>query len=1715
MKKKLYFLFVFLILITSLVIWRKPLSLSTTRIAFKYLSEKSLGEPIDFEALKFEKGRVILTAPKLGDERRVSKDGGLYLEAEKAIISYDLDWFHKTLELNIDLKRPDIKVVKTKDAYKAIKNLFSSKVAYIDIKTYFKVDKGTLSLIEDSKVQDLNFNFETKEVAQSQVIAHLNLSKEDSHLDGFFHKKEEGLDFKLDFEEVEVGSILSMSDYVLDLIGKPTLPLEDAKGLLHGSVSVLLQPGHLPMAQVKADVSQFQFKSPDRYLSAQIPKLFLSLETLNKVSSQESLTLESLIQNSFGSLYIPTGSNLSHQLNETLIWEAKDLKGRLIFSKDQPSKFNFDGNLKVEGQESQVALIGLGHLTSPRGEAQVVIQNVGDEESTIKLSLNPSDQGRFKLSLGVKNFRESEMILFKRLLDPLYPELKTIDLKEGQIDAQMRCLIEQREITEFTVDRFALKNVSLGPIFYFQSIQNLNAMGNLTLNLEGEKPLSTCSGDIEFDVETLEVPEHLIEGVEGRCRFVEGKLEYSKMGAFSSGIEALLEWKLSRQGEPLFLELKGLGEDFFPYVPSNFVDYYRSELAHENMYIKLKGIYLKDRANLSASCHVNQKHLLNFGFSLVKESKPKIDSRELELFFKSFISPLKIVPTLGAVHYPKSSLFKLKEGWFLAKKVPVEKYLSPLLFGNTSIIFSGNCDLKGSFDQSTLFFEYSNYHFHLDHADVSLEIQDYTSKGKHYFSFNKGTHFGEVPVKQGTCQVNGVDLIFEDLLGDLHITSSCLYAPRLKTLSNQISFEGDLKINFLGNGNLNLQLYHPELQGQFSDLKKILKAFGDSIIDDLPLEGHLKINPRGAYFQLMKEEGCSHTLQVGGELTHAQALLGDAFPLTNLSSSFYYDSKEGTFEIEALKGKWLLSSQNHFDIQSNHLKLDFKSKEPSLFDIRIKDAYLDRARLMGQLHFNTQQDSTALKIVLDSDKNHIGNIGLNHMNLTLQKELKPGYLHLDFKTDLKTFNEDVALLNALIPHSALTSLTSLKSVPLSGEISGQWIFNRSDEKHQFFAWGDRVRVGQDHASPLQLKGKYQKGITYLDELRYHHFKVSLKLEEKPLSYFIHDFRVQGNDAFYMDLSGSYCKIFKSFQSHIHKLYCDIGRVKKLVPYLEDTFLKECFGKVNFRGQLEGGNFKGDWKYLLDLKGKSKGLKVSEFQFEESPMQFKIRSVPGGFQLASFQGAFQSIFNAPLPLRFKATNLDFQKDLKLCKAQNFQFKVPASSLETVEGLLNEKLGVDIPNGLLNVKKEGWVEGAIAYNPQDSQYAFNFGLEDDHYLFKDKSYALEDLTVQYGALGLSIGAKVHYNHMPYWVNFKKDAFVKDLVSYTLYEQNPLSTKPNLNPHVTLKCLVQNEGPTLFKTIQGNMGGVKIDFVHKPEKEEGEEQVFMGQVQVDGCKLLKRLPKKFGEVLQKVGIGSGYFLSGQLSLNPKHLQSVSFEGLFGGQEFGLLGYEFKSLSSTVSLNQKSISIKDLKITDLSGEVLIPEIQIDQKENSHLFNVPKITLKDFKPSLLHRKGGGTQKHKPLIIESLELAHLKGDFNDPKTIEGSGSLKFLKSPKKQASLLNIPIHLLTKLGLDLTMLNPVEGRVLYEIKDKKIQFTRFIDVYSHDRHCHFNLIRSPGGSYLDFDGNLNLRIKMKQYVLLKITEPFIISVQGNYMNPKFSFRRKKIKVDVPEKISK
>ena len=175
-------------------------------------------------------------------------------------------------------------------------------------------------------------------------------------------------------------------------------------------------------------------------------------------------------------------------------------------------------------------------------------------------------------------------------------------------------------------------------------------------------------------------------------------------------------------------------------------------------------------------------------------------------------------------------------------------------------------------------------------------------------------------------------------------------------------------------------------------------------------------------------------------------------------------------------------------------------------------------------------------------------------------------------------------------------------------------------------------------------------------------------------------------------------------------------------------------------------------------------------------------------------------------------------------------------------------------------------------------------------------------------------------------------------------------------------------------------------------------------------------------------------------------------------------------------------------------------------MLGIPMITVSDFRPSLLQEAGSSAVKQgKPLVVRHLEIENLSGNMADANYLQGKGKLQFLNPPKKnlQNTIFAIPAEILTLLGLDLTVLNPVSGTIFYDIKDGKVYLTKFKDIYSEGKLSKFHLTNSNVPSYVDFDGNLNIQIRMKQYNLFfKLAELFTVSVGGTLKKPSYSLQK-------------
>lgn len=96
---------------------------------------------------------------------------------------------------------------------------------------------------------------------------------------------------------------------------------------------------------------------------------------------------------------------------------------------------------------------------------------------------------------------------------------------------------------------------------------------------------------------------------------------------------------------------------------------------------------------------------------------------------------------------------------------------------------------------------------------------------------------------------------------------------------------------------------------------------------------------------------------------------------------------------------------------------------------------------------------------------------------------------------------------------------------------------------------------------------------------------------------------------------------------------------------------------------------------------------------------------------------------------------------------------------------------------------------------------------------------------------------------------------------------------------------------------------------------------------------------------------------------------------------------------------------------------------------------------------------------------------------------------------------MIKNLGLDPGLLTPISGEVDFEFQQGKCVITKLKNVRSEGGRSEFYLPSAPMTSYLDLNGNVFVDLKMKQNVVLNLTEPFTLSIRGTFKEPRYSLR--------------
>jgi hypothetical protein len=249
-------------------------------------------------------------------------------------------------------------------------------------------------------------------------------------------------------------------------------------------------------------------------------------------------------------------------------------------------------------------------------------------------------------------------------------------------------------------------------------------------------------------------------------------------------------------------------------------------------------------------------------------------------------------------------------------------------------------------------------------------------------------------------------------------------------------------------------------------------------------------------------------------------------------------------------------------------------------------------------------------------------------------------------------------------------------------------------------------------------------------------------------------------------------------------------------------------------------------------------------------------------------------------------------------------------------------------------------------------------------------------------------------------------------------------------------------------------------------------------------------------RFNLGSGFALKGKLQIQDKN---PHFTGLVVGKDFQWFGHEFKTLISHIDVKQDRCELTQFNISDGAGRVQMDHLLF---ENNTL-SIPELSIHDFRPSFLKKVGKKLDEINPFVVREFKLHDLKGDVNDLNSFTAFGDLRFINSFRRDSTIFDAPADLFTRIfGLDLELLIPVRGTLDYTLQDGLFTISALKDSFSENSRSEFFLANQP--ATIDMAGNVRASIQMKQFVLFKFTEAFLITIDGKIYDPQFNLQRKK-----------
>lgn len=1076
----------------------------------------------------------------------------------------------------------------------------------------------------------------------------------------------------------------------------------------------------------------------------------------------------------------------------------------------------------------------------------------------------------------------------------------------------------------------------------------------------------------------------------------------------------------------------------------------------------------------------------------VKEDVFEI-STKLDLFYTTFSEAI-----LASSFFNRQ--WKYIKTTFSSEKVSPSTYLAFLEYYHQRWYVLGDMKIEGQINPEKISFEIDASQAFFDSEDITvfMDQAETLHHGNFNFDLNAKKWWIHLPIQKGRCIDKKLHLPFENVFADVIIEGATIRASHLVAECESIAFEGEVIVDFSDKEWNDLKLYPCRMEGRAQDFLTFLSYIpGFEQAKNLDcISGVIKGDSNNSFFIKYSDTAAIKEAKIVLNADDVSLDLPSFCELEQVSFGLQWDLSSHYLEIKELEGL-VKKMEQSMVFRAPLLCCKNLILDQWEFDLRLENPTHDLVRLVGK----TAQEEGDLRVDFAPFSNQIlgGNMEivqcLFSTNGTLKRakglfeiSTQQGYKILEFITKLGFLE----LENTFFEGARLDKK--------QGHLTFDLDYSIETKELNIKAVGSQILFGDYFLDDLEASLSYSPS------------RIRLKNLKTPLGFLqvdaycasdhiwhISHFRVEHLRSFLNATEGSYQnKIFQLSKVTSNLFLEDIrpllNKYKPLEAWLEGT--------LRIDSELAIDITNGPRQMLVIMKGSLQSEKISKGELTLDPAS-----------------SFECEYSLGKNFIFRDLSLKiFKKENQALYLETFAKKIELSSGIHMEGfsgvippemlsfLVKEELvyGLSFQEGFFKFQNtefrwDNELDFQCDLSSDPSGLYFQIKLKQGYYWVYEHSLWIDHFFLNYdhGSYSSLIGIDDQGVSLDLFFNYDPKQEGSFLLSLKEGHDKDLPCEKGLA--IVSKYLDQ-EG-MVIQSVEGSLYGLDVSLRKNSRAYSHDKMMLTGQIKVDTKELLVSLPDRLINSLKSLEMGSGYELSGDWVIDKKNLSHSSFKGFLKGRDLQLMGYEFKTLLSQIEIHATSVQIQDFCLSDLSGVLKIPEIKITKQELGEWHvKIPDLSLQDFRPSRMKKQDTSEEKVKPFIIKELHFGQVEGIIGSKESFQGKGFLEFINTFKTEMNIFDIPVEILARIGFDPGIFVPVIGKLELEMKEGKIFLKELKNTFSEGKRSKFYL-SSYKDSYIDLDGHLFIDIKMKQYVLLKITEPFTLSIRGTLSKPKYSLR--------------